>query len=57
MKCPQCNYPQICPCSICQQKSFQNYLPWIWIDEEYIRCNNCYLTKSIDWWEIEAEKQ
>ena len=57
MKCPQCNYPQICPCSICQQKSFQNYLPWIWIDEEYIRCNNCYLTKSIDWWEEEAQKQ
>ncbi len=57
MKCPQCNYLQICPCKFCFSSHFKSSIPWIWVNQDYIQCSNCKLTKSVDWWEEEAQKQ
>jgi len=53
MNCPECNYPQYCPCESCQArgKTPEGEKPWIWIDGEFIKCAKCGFTAHADWWE------
>lgn len=48
--CPECGYEQICPCEVCKPKS-SNIKPWIWINNELIKCSNCEFTAHVDQWE------
>jgi len=48
--CPECKYPQYCPCDNCVDRLPKNKKPWEWVDGELIKCGNCGITKHCDWW-------
>lgn len=49
MICPNCSHEHTCPCAHCQKRN-PTEKPWIWIDGNTIKCGNCDLTNSADWW-------
>lgn len=67
MLCPECGYPQYCPCDSCKKNGSRipaGYKPWIWLqgtgtpaDGNVIECAGCGLRAHADWWEGEAMRQ
>ena len=56
-KCPQCDYPQYCPCDSCIDQLPKGYKPWIWLRGELVSCGNCGFTAHCDQWtDIEWEQ-
>lgn len=55
MKCPQCNYEQVCPCKHCKDRT-KGLKPWIWLPHDVIKCVNCGLAHHCDWWLTEEMK-
>jgi hypothetical protein len=49
MNCPDCGHEQTCPCKACQER-IPTEKPWIWIDEQFIKCAGCGRVESEDWW-------
>ena len=55
MYCPNCGYEQKCSCNACvserecRKETFEEK-PWVWTDEYFVKCGNCGLTASEDWW-------
>ncbi len=63
-KCPECGYPQYCPCKICQRNIPKGIKPWVTGQFKKDRlvipctkCANCGFTQSYDWWADEELKQ
>ena len=53
--CPKCGHPQTCPCPHCQERH-PTEKPWVWLEGDLIKCGNCGLLKSANWWEEQAIK-
>jgi DNA-directed RNA polymerase subunit RPC12/RpoP len=50
-KCPECGYPQFCPCPTCGPHVPEGYKPWIWDETgEFVSCAQCGLKAHVDWW-------
>lgn len=50
-RCPECGYPQFCPCKACANLIPDGYKPWVWhLDREVISCADCGLTQHVDRW-------
>lgn len=49
--CPDCGYPQICPCPAC--KEVPPIKPWQWANEKRgdIACSGCGVIKHVDEWQ------
>lgn len=50
MFCPACGHLQTCPCPACQGR-IPTEKPWKWLEDDFISCGSCGLTKHCDWWE------
>ena len=51
-RCPKCGYIQWCPCKNCKDKfTPKDVKPWIWVSGELIKCAECGLIASGDWWQ------
>ena len=57
LHCPECMYPQYCPCKSCKDRLPKDKKPWIWeTNGEIIACANCKHTMHADGWENESYK-
>lgn len=55
MNCPQCDYPQVCPCKSCAQMRISKQIkPWIERMDDHIECVSCGFRRHVDWWENKA---
>ena len=57
-KCPECGYPQYCPCHSCHPiRTGAGFNPWIWMEDgEHIKCAGCGIIKHCDWWLYQEAK-
>ena len=50
MYCPKCGYEQKCGCKSCKDK-LNGIKPYKWVKDYFIRCTNCNLTMTSEWWQ------
>jgi hypothetical protein len=48
--CPNCGYPQFCPCDYCACRLPPDHVPWIWHRGRLVECGCCGFMRDVDWW-------